>query len=242
MLLGEIVAFLKEKEVLEQVLEWRGSWEKHSNLFDTQEISHIKPPLEADDSCITFLEKDKYLSEITQSKAKIILTRSVYLQHIPKTALAFICENPYLAMAYLTKFFAKPLFSSKTPPKIATNTTIAANDTIGNGSEIEENTIIMAGVVIGENVKIGKNCILYPNVCIYNDCEIGENVIIHANSVIGSDGFGYAHTKNGEHIKIHHNGKVVLEDEVEIGSNTSIDRAVFGETRIKKGTKIDNLV
>lgn len=83
---------------------------------------------------------------------------------------------------------------------------------------------------------------LFPSVCIYNDCEIGHNVRIHANSVVGSDGFGYAHTKDGKHIKIYHNGKVVLEDDVEIGANTTIDRAVFGQTRIKRGTKIDNLV
>lgn len=81
-----------------------------------------------------------------------------------------------------------------------------------------------------------------PGVCIYRDCEIGDNVRIHANSVIGSDGFGYAHTKDGKHIKIYHNGKAVLENDVEIGANTTIDRAVFGETRIKQGTKIDNLV
>uniref|UniRef100_UPI003A8BB76B UDP-3-O-(3-hydroxymyristoyl)glucosamine N-acyltransferase n=3 Tax=Helicobacteraceae TaxID=72293 RepID=UPI003A8BB76B len=118
----------------------------------------------------------------------------------------------------------------------------APNAVIGNGSKIGANCTIMSSVTIGENVKIGANCVLFPGVCIYNDCEIGDNVRIHANSVVGSDGFGYAHTKEGKHIKIYHNGKVVLENDVEVGANTTIDRAVFGQTRIKQGTKIDNLV
>ena len=245
MLLNQIVSFLKEKEVLGEILQWNEGnkdWIEHSSFFDSEAITHIESPLKATYDSLTFLEKEKYLADIEKTKAKVILTRKAYVKNLPKTSLAFVSENPYLAMAYLTKFFAKPLFSSKIAPKIAQNTTIAHNTTIGNGSEIDENSVLMAGVVIGENVKIGKNCILYPNVCIYNDCEIGDNVIIHANSVIGSDGFGYAHTKDGQHINIHHNGKVVLENEVEIGSNTSIDRAVFGQTRICKGTKIDNLV
>lgn len=245
MLLNEIIKVLKEKEVLEGIFQWNaesGSWVEHSSFFDSAEISGIESPQNATDSHLTFLEKEKYLTDITNSKAGVILTRKAYVENLPKTSLAFVSENPYLAMAYLTKFFAKPLFSATTPPKIAQTTTIAQTATIGNGSEVGEDSVIMAGVVVGENVKIGKNCILYPNVCVYNDCEIRDNVIIHANSVIGSDGFGYAHTKDGKHIKIHHNGKVVLESEVEIGSNTSIDRAVFGQTRICEGTKIDNLV
>jgi len=100
----------------------------------------------------------------------------------------------------------------------------------------------MAGVYIGSNVVVGDNTILYPNVTVYRDCQIGKNCIIHAGSVIGADGFGYSHTREGEHIKICQNGKVIIEDDVEIGSNTSIDRAVFNATLIKKGTKIDNLV
>ena len=83
---------------------------------------------------------------------------------------------------------------------------------------------------------------IHANAVIYNDTIIGERCIIHANAVIGSDGFGYAHTKTGEHVKIYHNGNVVLQDEVEIGACTTIDRAVFGSTIVKRGSKIDNLV
>jgi len=91
-------------------------------------------------------------------------------------------------------------------------------------------------------VTIGDNVILYPNVSVYRDCVIGNNVMIHSGSVVGSDGFGYAHTKLGEHIKLYQNGNVVLEDDVEIGANTTIDCAVFGSTVIKQGSKIDNLI
>jgi UDP-3-O-[3-hydroxymyristoyl] glucosamine N-acyltransferase len=113
---------------------------------------------------------------------------------------------------------------------------------IGSGSVIEEGTEIMPNVTIGANVKIGKNVKIFPNVVVYDDSIIQDNCIIQAGAIIGSDGFGYAHTKMGEHIKIYHSGNVILEENVEVGSNTTIDRAVFGSTIIQKGTKIDNLV
>ncbi len=100
----------------------------------------------------------------------------------------------------------------------------------------------MPNVVIGDNVSIGEHCKIYPNVVIYRDSIIGNRVNIHAGSIIGCDGFGYAHTAEGKHIKIEHNGRVVIEDDVEIGANNTIDRAVFGQTLIKQGAKIDNLV
>ena len=100
----------------------------------------------------------------------------------------------------------------------------------------------MAGAYIGDDVSIGDNVIIYPNVSIYHHCHIGSNCIIHSGTVIGSDGFGFAHTKMGEHVKIYQNGNVVVEDDVEIGANCTIDRAVFGSTIIKKGAKLDNLI
>lgn len=100
----------------------------------------------------------------------------------------------------------------------------------------------MPNVTIGANVTIGQNVVIYPNVVVYDDCVIKEGSILQAGVVVGSDGFGYAHTKTGEHIKIYHNGNLIIEENVEIGANSTIDRAVFGSTVIKKGTKIDNLV
>lgn len=239
----KIIEILNQENALECVMYHNGTeWVKHSSFLDSFPIHNLESPQEATDDSITFLEKEQYFEQIAQTKAKAVLVRKTHLQAIPHSAFAIICENPYLAMAYLTKYFAKPLLDSKESPKIQDSAYIAPNATIGNGSEIGANCTIMPSVTIGENVKIGANCVLFPGVCIYNDCEIGDNVRIHANSVIGSDGFGYAHTKDGKHIKIYHNGKVVLENDVEIGANTTIDRAVFGQTRIKQGTKIDNLV
>jgi UDP-3-O-[3-hydroxymyristoyl] glucosamine N-acyltransferase len=100
----------------------------------------------------------------------------------------------------------------------------------------------MASAYVGDNVTVGSDTIIYPNVTIYHHSQIGNNCILHAGAVIGSDGYGFAHTKMGEHIKIYQNGNVIVEDEVEIGANSTVDRAVFGTTHIRKGTKIDNLV
>jgi UDP-3-O-[3-hydroxymyristoyl] glucosamine N-acyltransferase len=116
------------------------------------------------------------------------------------------------------------------------------NAYIGKGAKIGDNSIVMSGAYVGDYANIGDNTILYPNSVVYRDCIVGNNCIIHAGAVIGSDGFGFAHTKTGEHVKIYQNGIVIVEDDVEIGANTTIDRAVFGITRIKRGTKIDNLV
>lgn len=241
--LQEIIAILKSKKALACVMRRQNNnWEACSNFLDSIPILRLESPKNATHDSITFLEKDSYIPEIQASKAKAILVRKSHLDAIPSSAFALICENPYLAMAYLTEYFVTPLFSATTPPHIAKNAQISSNVAIGNGSEVGENCVILSNVTIGENVKIGDNCVIFPGVCIYNNCEIGDNVRIHANSVIGSDGFGYAHTKDGRHIKIYHNGKTVLENDVEIGANTTIDRAVFGETRIKQGTKIDNLV
>lgn len=112
---------------------------------------------------------------------------------------------------------------------------------IDDGVKIGKNSFIDGGVKIGKNVRIGKNCRIYSNVVIYSDVQIGDNVIIHAGSVIGSDGFGYVNTSTG-HLKIKQVGSVLIEDDVEIGANCTIDRGTLGNTIIGEGTKIDNLV
>ena len=155
-----------------------------------------------------------------------------------------ITQSPHLSFAFLSKLFAKPLISTakEKVQNIAKSARIMLNVYIGDNVNIGENVIIMAGAYIGDNVSIGDESIIHPNVVIYNDTKIGKKCHLLANCVIGSDGFGYAHNKNGEHYKIYHNGNVVLEDFVEVGACTTIDRAVFDSTIIKAGTKVDNLV
>lgn len=118
---------------------------------------------------------------------------------------------------------------------------VGAFTSIGAGSLIGDGTVIAEGVRIGTDVKVGENCVIHSNCTIYQKTEIGDNVILHAGTVIGADGFGYVRDAE-EHVKFPQIGKVVIEDNVEIGANSCVDRGALGETRIGEGTKIDNLV
>jgi len=191
---------------------------------------------------ISFLSDSKYEKdlELTQASAVILPASKSHL--LPKDVVALCSDEPYLMVAKLSKLFAKPIASSNIAPIMGEDNIIYPTAHIENGARIGSNCTIMSGVYIGADVVIGNNVILYPNVSIYRDCILGNNVMIHSGSVVGSDGFGYAHTKMGEHIKLYQNGNVILEDDVEIGANTTIDCAVFGSTLIKKGSKIDNLI
>lgn len=130
---------------------------------------------------------------------------------------------------------------------VAPNARVSADATLGphvvvsDDAEVGTRTVIGAGAVIGARARVGADCLIHANVTIYPDCVIGDRVIVHSGAVIGSDGFGYA-ADEGVHVKIPHLGRVVVEDDVEIGANATIDRGTLGETRIGRGTKIDNLV
>jgi UDP-3-O-[3-hydroxymyristoyl] glucosamine N-acyltransferase len=207
--------------------------------FEVKAINTLK---DASNDEISFLDNKKYIDSLKETKAGAVFIKEEFVKLLPAEVEPIICEVPYLSMAYATKFFAKKLIREGLKSTISKSAIIKEHTHVGNGVIIEDNVTILSNAVIGENVKIGEGSIIYPNVTIYNDTVIGKNCIIHANTVIGTDGFGYAHTKEGEHIKIYHNGKVVIEDDVEIGANSCIDRAVFAQTIIKEGTKIDNLV
>jgi UDP-3-O-[3-hydroxymyristoyl] glucosamine N-acyltransferase len=208
---------------------------------DDKEIKGMNTLMNAGSNEISFFHNDKYLKALPLTKAGAVILDKEFVKHLPVHTTALISDEPYLKMALLTKYFVKPL-KRDGKKTISESADIAENVTIGGGSEIGANTTIMSGVVIGGDVVIGENVTIYPNVVIYNDTKITNNVTIHAGSVIGSDGFGYAHTKTGEHVKIYHLGNVEIEEDVEIGANTTIDRGVFESTIIKKGVKIDNLV
>jgi len=206
------------------------------------EVTSFATLKEATSSQIAFFINPKLLGDLKNTKAGVVILPATFLEHLPSSAQALISDNPYLSMAYASEFFSHQSFDTSAPATISEKSSIGAHVVIGSGSVIEEGTHIMPNVTIGAHVSIGKNVIIYPNVVIYDDCVIQDNCIIQAGVVIGSDGFGYAHTKLGEHIKIYHTGNVILEDNVEIGANTTIDKAVFGSTIIRKGTKIDNLI
>ena len=191
---------------------------------------------------LTYCDGEKNAKFISTSNAGAILVTKSLLGLVPAGMVALVCDNPHLAFALLSKDYAKPLFCESKPSNIAKSAKIMSNVYVSSNVSVGENTVVMAGAFLGDNVTIGKNCIIHPNVVIYNDCVIGNECHLLANCVIGSDGFGYAHTKTGEHVKIYHNGNVVLGDFVEIGACTTIDRGVFESTMIANYTKIDNLV
>ena len=197
---------------------------------------------------ISFAVKPSLAEKVKNSDAGAFILPKSWPHPIDKPAI--LVEDPYVAFAKLAEAFAQKTFVPLG---------ISPKAIIGKGCSIPEEVSIFPGVVIEDSVTIGKHTTLYPgcfigshstigkgstlfpNVTIYNNCQIGKGVIIHAGTVIGSDGFGYA-WDGKRHIKIPQRGRVVIEDEVEIGANCTIDRATFGETRIGFGTKIDNLV
>ena len=161
-----------------------------------------------------------------------------------------LVENPKLAYARLAALFTPPVpaysgISSRAKvdetASIGKGVSIYPMVYVGKDAEIGENAILFPGVFIGNNVKVGSGSVLYPNVSVMQGCVIGNSVIIHAGCVIGSDGFGYIQSEEGN-IKVPQLGNVRIDDDVEIGANTTIDRAAHGTTHVKKGVKIDNLV
>ncbi len=206
------------------------------------EVASFGTLKEATPSQIAFFENPKLLSDLETTKAGAVIVSAQYQEYLPTSTQALVSEQPHLSMAYASKYFAKKAFDTSMVATISPKCTIAPDVVIGSGSVIEEGAYIMPHVTIGAHVYIGKDVVVFPNAVIYDESIIKERCIIQAGAIIGSDGFGYAHTKMGEHIKIYHSGNVILEEDVEVGSNSTIDRAVFGSTIIHKGTKIDNLV
>lgn len=207
------------------------------------EISGLNTLQDANKLELTFLENKKYIKDLKSTKAAAVLIKEDFIHMLPKNCIALVCDEPYLKLAYASKLFAPKIVEEEGKECfIAENCTIMENVSLGKNSSIGSNCTIMAGAFIGDNVKIGDNSIIYPNVTIYRDCTIGNDCIIHAGTIIGSDGFGFANTKDGKYIKIYQNGNVIIGNDVEIGANSAIDRAVFKSTIISDGVRIDNLV
>lgn len=199
---------------------------------------------------ITFLANPKYTPQIADTKASAIFLNEK--EKCERDGLAVLrTKDPYLAYTRALRLFhPEPEFTPFVHPNsyidetanVAASVSIDAFVSIGKNCEIGENVKIYPNVSIYDNVKIGANSIIHSGVSVRENCEIGANCIVHNSATIGSDGFGYAKTEEKSWLKIPQVGRVVLEDDVEIGANTAIDCASVGETRIKRGAKIDNLV
>ncbi len=199
---------------------------------------------------ITFLANPKYTPQIQATRAGAIYLNEREICERKDIAI-LRAKDPYLAFTRALRLFnPEPKTRASIhrtavideTAKIAGTVEIMANVVVGKDCEIAENVKIFPNAAIYDGVKIGANSVIHSGVAIRENCEIGENCIIHNNTTIGSDGFGYAKDEQKQWLKIPQTGNVVLENDVEIGANTAIDCASVGETRIKKGAKIDNLV
>jgi UDP-3-O-[3-hydroxymyristoyl] glucosamine N-acyltransferase len=201
---------------------------------------------------LAFVEEEKYLARALQSGAGAVIAGEFAAAASGKPLL--ISRHPKLTFVRAARFLADGNRDGSNsgihptavvPPsvRLAAGVVVEAYGVVGADAEIGERTRIGAGCAIGRGATIGRECEIYPRVMIYAGTTLGDRVIVHAGAVLGSDGFGYVRdTKSGRYEKFPQVGKLVIEDDVEIGANTTIDRGALDETRIGRGTKIDNLV
>ena len=205
-------------------------------------IEGIHTLSEATSSQLSFFTESKYASQLANTKAAAVLIDEKHASLLPSGTIALITDEAYLKLAMASKFFAHKLETTSEEPTVGKGCDIDKGVSFGKNVTLGDHVTILSGCYIGDNVSIGSDTLLHPNVTLYYHTQIGSECIIHSGTVIGCDGYGFAHTKLGEHVKIYQNGNVVVEDHVEIGANCAIDRAVFGTTYIRKGTKLDNLI
>ncbi len=205
---------------------------------------------EGAEGALSFLSNVKYTQHIYTTKSSIVLVNKDFKPEQPVGATLVRVDNAYEALAKLMSLYAsmKPaktgissLASVSDKAKIGKNVYIGPFAVVEDGASIGDNTQIYPLVTIGEGASVGSDCILYPHVTVYYACKIGNRCILHAGSVVGADGFGFAPTPNG-YDKIPQIGIAELEDDVEIGANTCIDRSTMGRTLVHKGVKLDNFV
>ena len=212
------------------------------------EVHHLAPLHEAGEGDLVFVANSRDLPKLEASKASAVIARE---GSPPCSKPALLANDPYLAFVEALCLFYTP--DRPTPgvhpssivqegARLAEDVAIGPLAVVEAGVTIGRGSVVGAQVYIGEGCRIGAGCRLHPQVMIREGVEIGDRVIIHSGTVIGSDGFGYLRDRQGNRIKIPQVGRVIIEDDVEIGANVTVDRATIGATRIRRGTKIDNLV
>jgi UDP-3-O-[3-hydroxymyristoyl] glucosamine N-acyltransferase len=207
---------------------------------------------EAKEGQLAFLANPKYEEHLYTTQASIIIINEAQELKQPVAATLIRVPDAYSAFATLLSKYQEivqqQLSGVQEPSYIAKTASYGENVFIGAFAYLGENvklgngTKIYPNAFIGNNVSIGNNCIIHPGVKIYHDCKLGNNITVHAGTVIGSDGFGFAPQADGSFKKVPQIGNVVIEDNVEVGANATIDRATIGSTLIKSGAKLDNLI
>ena len=205
---------------------------------------------EGREGAISFLSNPKYTHFIYDTKSSVVLVDDDLALEHPVTTTLIRVKSAYEAVARLLQIYEQmkprktgvdPLAFVSPSATIGKDVYIGAFACIGDGAVVGDGTQVYPHTVIGDGVTIGDGCLLYPNVTIYQGCRLGNRVTIHAGSVIGADGFGFAPNQEG-YDKIPQIGIVVIEDDVEIGANTCVDRSTMGQTVIRRGVKLDNLI
>jgi UDP-3-O-[3-hydroxymyristoyl] glucosamine N-acyltransferase len=216
------------------------------------QVSNVSKIEEGKPGTLAFLANQKYENYIYSTKASAVLVNKSFTPKEEISATLIKVDDAYEAFASLLDLYVQSKADSRQgieqpsyisdKAKIGDDIYVGAFAYIGKNAQIGNNVKIYPQVHIGENVKVGDDCIIYAGAKIYDDCVIGNRCIVHSGAVIGSDGFGFAPQKDGSYKKIHQIGNAVLEDDVEIGANTTIDCGTMGSTIIRKGVKLDNLV
>ena len=214
-------------------------------------VNNVSPIENGKPGTLSFLANPKYTPYIYETKSSVVIVNEDFKPEKPVNATLIRVKSSYEAFAMLLQMYEQmkpkpqgidPQVSINPTAQLGENIYVGPFAVIMQNAKIGNNVQIHAQVYVGPNVTIGDNTILYPGVKIYENCQIGKNVIIHAGSVIGSDGFGFAPRTQKDYLKIPQIGNVIIEDYVEIGANTTIDRATMGSTIIREGVKLDNLI
>jgi UDP-3-O-[3-hydroxymyristoyl] glucosamine N-acyltransferase len=200
---------------------------------------------------LCFLANEKYTPYINTTKASIVIVNTSFTSDTEISCTLIKVEDPYSSFGQLLELYNKMQFNEVGVSKkadisesvsIGNTVFVGAFTSICEGVTIGKNVKVYSNCYIGKNVTIGDNTIIFPNVSIYHNCIIGNNNIIHSGVIIGSDGFGFAPDSENNYDKISQIGNVIISDDVEVGANTTIDRATMGSTKIGKGVKLDNLI
>jgi UDP-3-O-[3-hydroxymyristoyl] glucosamine N-acyltransferase len=202
---------------------------------------------------VSFVANEKYYRFLGEARASLLIVHTDAPVGDGSDGRSFLkVKDPYTAFVFVLQRFAgkrriagpgvSASASIAPTASLGRNVSIGENAVIGERCIIGEDTVIGPNTVLMHDVKVGSNCILFPQVTCYDGTEMGDRVVVHSGTVIGADGFGFAPQKDGSYIKIPQMGTVLIEDDVEIGANTTIDRATMGKTVVCKGAKIDNLV
>ncbi len=217
------------------------------------EVSGLSKIEEGEVGTLSFLANMKYAEYIYTTKASIAIVGKEFKpsKELPSSLTLIKVEDAYACFAKLLEVYnqmrtkqpkiEQPSFISETAT-IGKDIYLGAFAYIGDGAKIGDNVKIYPNAYIGDNTVIGDNTTVHPGASVYADCVVGENCILHSGCIVGADGFGFAPDENGDFQKVPQIGNVILEDNVEIGSNATIDRATLGSTILRKGVKLDNLV